>query len=431
MAWTYDDAIEYLESHVNFEQQSPTKEGAPSLDRMRALCAAMADPQHAAPVIHVTGTNGKGSTTRIITSLLAAHGLNVGTYTSPDIERVNERLSRNGEMISDDDFAEQLLAIAELEAITGVRPTRFDILTLAALRWFADLAVDVVVLEVGLGGRWDSTNVADATVAVVTNVGLDHVDIIGPRREDIAREKSGIVKPGSTLVIGETDDDIVAIFEAARPARTWRRGREFDVDDNTVAVGGRAIDVHTPTSTYDDVFLALHGAHQGENAALAIAAVEAFFERPTPDDVVREALATVEVPGRFEVLGRHPLLVIDGAHNAHGAVAAARTFEDFRVEGDRILVVGTNRPHDPFELLEALDARGASLVIGTNADFPRAVPATDMAAAAESLGIRAIAVPGVKAAVAEARRIAAPEDAILVTGSLYVVGEARRVLAAN
>lgn len=431
MAWTYDDAIEYLESHVNFEQQSPTKEGAPSLDRMRALCAAMADPQHTAPVIHVTGTNGKGSTTRLITSLLVAHGLQVGTYTSPDIERINERLSRNGENISDEEFAEQLLAVAELEAITGVRPTRFDILTLAALRWFSDLAVDVMVLEVGLGGRWDSTNVADATVAVVTNVGLDHVDIIGPLREDIAREKSGIVKPGSTLVIGETDPAIVEIFEAAKPARTWRRDREFAVDENRIAVGGRALDVHTPTTVYDDVFLALHGAHQGDNAALAIAAVEAFFERSTPDDVVREALATVTVPGRFEVLGRQPLLVIDGAHNAHGAEAAASTLDDFRIDGERILVVGTNRPHDPIELLEALDARRAQLVIGTNADFPRAIPAHDVAAAAESLGIPAIAVPGVAAAVAEARRRATPEDAILVTGSLYVVGEARRVLTTN
>jgi dihydrofolate synthase/folylpolyglutamate synthase len=431
MAWTYDDAIEYLESHVNFEQQSPTKEGAPSLDRMRALCSAMADPQHTAPVIHVTGTNGKGSTTRLITSLLVAHGLQVGTYTSPDIERVNERLSRNGETISDEDFAEQLLAVAELEAITGVRPTRFDILTLAAFRWFSDLAVDVMVLEVGLGGRWDSTNVADATVAVVTNVGLDHVDIIGPLREDIAREKSGIVKPASTLVIGETDPAIVEIFEAAGPRRTWRRDREFAVDENRVAVGGRAIDVHTPTTVYDDVFLALHGAHQGENASLAIAAVEAFFERSTPDDVVREALATVTVPGRFEVLGRQPLLVLDGAHNAHGAEAAATTLDDFRIEGERILVVGTNRPHDPIELLEALDARSAQLVIGTNADFPRAVAAHDVAAAAESLGIPAIAVPGVAAAVAEARRRATPEDAILVTGSLYVVGEARRVLTTN
>ncbi|HYD09156.1 MAG TPA: Mur ligase family protein [Acidimicrobiales bacterium] len=431
MAWTYDDAIEYLESHVNFEQQSPTKEGAPSLDRMRALCAAMADPQHTAPVIHVTGTNGKGSTTRMITALLVAHGLSVGTYTSPDIERVTERLSWNGERITDEDFAEQLLAVAEIEAITGVRPTRFDILTLAAFRWFAEIAVDVMVLEVGLGGRWDSTNVADATVAVVTNVGLDHVDIIGPLREDIAREKSGIVKPGSTLVIGETDPAIVEIFEAARPQRTWRRGREFAVDENRVAVGGRAIDIHTGTTIYDDVFVSLHGAHQGENASLAVAAVEAFFERSTPEDVVREALASVQVPGRFEVMGRGPLLVIDGAHNAPGAAAAASTLDDFRVDGARILVVGTNRPHDPVELLEALDARSSALVIGTNADFPRAVSAEDMAAAAESMGITAVAVPGVAAAVAEARRRAAPEDAILVTGSLYVVGEARRALTTN
>lgn len=428
MAWSYDDAIEYLESHVNFEQVSPTKEGAPSLDRMRALCTAMADPQHTAPVIHITGTNGKGSTARMVTALLGAHGLSVGTLTSPDIERVNERLSRNGESIGDDDLAEQLLAIAELEAITGVRPTRFDILTLAGFRWFSDLAVDAMVLEVGLGGRWDSTNVADAAVAVVTNVGLDHVEIIGPAREDIAREKSGIIKPASTLVIGETDAGIVEIFEAAKPARTWRRGRDFAVDENRVAVGGRAVDVHTPSATYDDVFVALHGAHQGDNASLAIAAVEAFFERPSDDDVVREAMATVEVPGRFEVVGRNPLLIIDGAHNAHGAAAAADTLDDFRVEGARILVVGTNRPHDPVELLEALGARRASLVIGTNADFPRAVPAVDMAAAAASIGIDAEAVPGVAAAVAEARRRAEPEDVILVTGSLYVVGEARRAL---
>lgn len=134
MAWSFDEAVSYLESHVNFEQQSPTKEGAPSLDRMRALAAAMADPQHAAPVIHITGTNGKGSTARMITALLGAHGLSVGMYTSPDLERVTERLSRNGEIISDEEFAEQLQAIAELEAHTGIRPTRFDLLTLAAFR---------------------------------------------------------------------------------------------------------------------------------------------------------------------------------------------------------------------------------------------------------------------------------------------------------
>lgn len=429
MAWSFEEAVSYLESHVNFEQQSPIKEGAPSLDRMRAIAAAMGDPQHAAPVIHITGTNGKGSTARMISSLIGAHGLSVGTYTSPDLQRVTERLSRNGEVISDEELAEQLQAIAELEAHTGIRPTRFDILTLAAFRWFADLAVDVMVNEVGLGGRWDSTNIADAAVAVVTNVELDHVEIIGPTRVDIAGEKSGIVKPATLLVLGETDPELVKIFEAAKPAELWLRERDFATEENRVAIGGRAVDLRTPSALYEDVLVGLHGAHQGDNAALAVAAVEAFFGRPTDDDVVREALASVKVAGRFEVLGRSPLLIVDGAHNVNGAQAAAVTLDDFSIDGDRIIVFGTNRPHDPVEMLEALDAQRARLVIATAADFPRAVAPRQIVAAAESMGVEAIAVPGVANAVARARAMATEADLILVAGSLYVVGEARRALA--
>lgn len=426
MPWTFDDAVEYLEGHVNFEQQSPTKEGAPSLDRMRALAAAMADPQDAAPSIAITGTNGKGSTGRMVGALLNAHGLSAGLYTSPDLERVTERLSMNGEMISDDAFAEQLEAIAELERHTGVRPTRFDILTLAAFRWFANEAVDVMVNEVGLGGRWDSTNIADASVAVVTNIGLDHVDIIGPTLADIAREKSGIVKQGATLVLGETDPQLLPIFEGRPAAAVWLRERDFAVTENRVAVGGRAIDLRTPTTRYEDVFVALHGAHQGDNAVLAICAVEAFFGRPVPDDIVREALAAVQVPGRFEIIGRAPLVILDGAHNVDGAEAAAATLDDFSIVGERIIVFGTNRGHDPVEMLEALDARRARLVIATAADFPRAVAIEQIVAAAESMGVQAVGVLGVADAVKLARKVATEDDAVLVTGSLYVVGEARK-----
>ena len=429
MAWTFEEANAYLEDHVNFEQVAPTREGTPSLDRVRALAAAMGDPQASAPSIHVTGTNGKGSTARMITALLNAHGLSVGLYTSPDLERVTERLSMNGEIISDEDFAEQLQAIADLEAHTGVRPTRFDILTLAAFRWFANEAVDVMVNEVGLGGRWDSTNIADGTVAVVTNVGLDHVDIIGPTRADIAREKSGIVKRGATLVLGETDPELLPIFEGTPAAAIWLRDREFAVLENRVAVGGRAVDLRTPTTRYEDVYVALHGAHQGDNAALAVSAVEAFFGRPPADEVVREALAAVEVPGRFEVIGRSPLVILDGAHNVAGAEAAADTLDDFSTAGDRIIVFGTNRGHDPVEMLEALEARRARLVIATAADFPRAVPPAQIVAAAESMGVQAVGVAGVEQAVALARKVAKEDDAVLVTGSLYVVGEAKRARA--
>jgi dihydrofolate synthase/folylpolyglutamate synthase len=429
VAWSFEEAVEYLEAHVNFEQQSPTKEGAPSLDRIRALAAAMADPQDASPSIHVTGTNGKGSTARMITALLNAHGLSVGLHTSPDLERVTERLSMNGETISDEAFAEQLEAIAAIEAHTGIRPTRFDILTLAAFRWFAAEAVDVMVNEVGLGGRWDSTNIADGSVAVVTNVGLDHVDIIGPTRADIAMEKSGIVKQGATLVLGETDPALLPIFEGTPAAAIWLRDRDFAVQENRVAIGGRAVDLRTPTTRYEDVFVSLHGAHQADNATIAVAAVEAFFGRPTPDDIVREALAAVVVPGRFEIMSRSPLLILDGAHNVNGAEAAADALDDFSVAGDRIVVFGTNRGHDPVEMLEALQATRARLVVATAADFPRAVSIDQIVAAAESMGVEAVGVSGVANAVAHAQRSATEDDVILVTGSLYVVGEARAALA--
>ena len=426
MPWSFEEASAYLEEHVNFEQQSPTKEGAPSLDRMRALAAVMGDPHEAAPSIAVTGTNGKGSTARMISALLTAHGLNVGLHTSPDLERVTERIAKNGVPISDEEFAEQLEEIALLEAHTGVRPTRFDVLTLAAFRWFADEAVDVMVNEVGLGGRWDSTNLADGAVAVVTNVGLDHADIIGPARSDIAREKSGIVKSGATLLLGETDPALLPIFESTPAAKIFLRERDFDVTENRVAIGGRAVDLRTPTTRYDDVFLSLHGAHQGDNAALAVTAVEAFFDRASADEVVRETLGSIQVPGRFEVIGRSPLVILDGAHNVDGARAAADTLDDFSIAGERIVVFGTNRGHEPLAMLEALDAQRAKLVIATSADFPRAVTPEQIVAAAESMGVEAIAVPGVAHAVERARQLAGTDDLVIVTGSLYVVGEARR-----
>ena len=213
----YADALAYLDDHASYEKTGRIT--SPSLEPITRLTAAMGDPQHACPVIHVTGTNGKGSTVQMITRLLMAHGLTVGTYTSPHLERVNERLSRNGEPIDDDDFAEQVAAIADLEALIGVRPTYFETMTASAFRWFADIAVDVAVIEVGLLGRWDATNVVEAQVAVVTNIGMDHNEFAGPTLADIATEKAGIIKPTSAAVIGETRPELLDIFEARRRRR--------------------------------------------------------------------------------------------------------------------------------------------------------------------------------------------------------------------
>jgi dihydrofolate synthase/folylpolyglutamate synthase len=388
----------------------------------------MGDPQLAQPVIHVTGTNGKGSTVEMITRLLMAQGLTVGTYTSPHLEKINERIKRNGEQISDEDFAEQIAGIADIEAIIGIRPTYFEAVTAAAFRWFADVAVDVAVIEVGMLGRWDATNVVDAAVAVVTNIALDHTEFAGPALADIASEKAGIVKPGSAVVIGETDPEMVQIFRDEGGAATLVRGEDFETVDNSLAIGGRALDLRTPTTIYSDVFLPLHGAHQGDNAALALTAVETFFAAPLAEDVVHEGFANVSMPGRFEVLGVQPLAIIDGAHNPPGAdVCAEVFFGDFHPDGRRILVVGTLR--DPAEMVAALRADEFDVVHACTAPSPRGVPGADVAKAAREIGCDEVYVhDSVDAACRAAMQYADADDAIIACGSIYVAGAARSSL---
>lgn len=422
----FDAALAYLDEHASYDKTGRVDE--PSTRAIAQLCAAMGDPQLAQPVIHVTGTNGKGSTVQMISRLLVAQGLTVGTYTSPHLEHINERIKRNGESISDEDFAEQIAGIADIEAITGIRPTYFEAVTAAAFRWFADVAVDVAVIEVGMLGRWDATNVVDAQVSVVTNIGLDHTEFVGPTLVDIAREKAGIIKPGSAAVIGETSEELVNVFRAEGGASVLLRGDDFETVDNSLAIGGRSLDLRTPTSIYPNVFLPLHGAHQGDNAALALAAVETFFAAPLAEDVVHEGFANAEMPGRFEVLGVQPLTIIDGAHNAPGAdVCADVFFGDFDPEGRRILVIGTLR--EPSGILAALRADEFDVVHACTAPSPRGVPAVDVARAARELGCAEVYVHDtVTAACNAAMRHADADDAILATGSIYVAGAARPAL---
>lgn len=422
----YAEALAFLDAHVNLEADPAPRAAAMRLDRIRRVTELMGDPQRTYPVIHLTGTNGKGSTARMISALLQVQGLSVGTYTSPHLERINERLTWNGAPVPDEDFAEVVDAVARLEPLLDGPLSHFEILTAAAFRWFADVAVDVAVVEVGLGGRYDATNVADGAVAVVTNVALDHVEVIGPTREDIAAEKAGIVKPGATLVLGEPEPALAHLFDADI---VWRRHEEFDCDDNRAAHGGRVLLLRTPGAAYEGVFLPLHGAHQADNAALALAAAEAFFGTPLHEDVVTEAFAGVRVPGRMEVVGRHPLRILDGAHNPAGAQAAAATLEDeFAGLDSRILVVGMLRGRDPVQMLEALDPTTVRLVVACPPPSPRAMPVEEVAAAARSLGMQVVTDESVEGAVRWALHEAREDELVLVTGSLYVVGAARSVL---
>ena len=424
-----DGALAYLDEHVNLETDVSARAASKRLDQVARLTELMGEPQRTYPVLHLTGTNGKGSTARILTQLLVAKGLSVGTYTSPHLERFNERIAWNGEPISDAALVEIIDAVASIERVMEEAPTVFEILTAAAFRWFADVAVDVGVIEVGLGGRWDATNVADGKVAVVTNVSLDHAETIGPTLADIATEKAGIVKPDSTLVLGETDPELADIFRAGGAAEIWERDRDFACEDNRLAHGGRLLDLRTPGAAYDGVYLPLHGAHQGDNAAIALAAAEAFFGAPLGTDVVEEAFAGVRVPGRLEVVARQPLVILDGAHNPAGAAAAADAIaEEFGNAAAKIVVAGFLQGKDPQEMLQALEVHTARMVVACPAPSPRTLPAQEVAAAARALGIDSEAANSVPEALARALAISSDDDLVLVTGSLYVVGAARAAL---
>jgi dihydrofolate synthase/folylpolyglutamate synthase len=427
------EALTWLDAHVDFESAMPTRRTLPSLDRMRALAALLGDPHTAYPVIHITGTNGKGSTAAMVTSLVAAMGLTVGTYTSPNLSRVNERIARNGEPIDDEAFTDVLDSLARIEGLMDESPTRFELLTAAALTWFADEAVDVAVVEVGLGGTWDCTNIVHAAVSVVTNISYDHTEVLGPTLEDIARDKAGIFTSGGTAVVGETDPTLVALFRSAAVAagsqEFWVRGIDFACTSNRLAVGGRLVDLRTPQAAYGELSIPLHGSHQGDNAACALAAAEAFFGSPLPEDVVAEGLGSVRVPGRLEVIGRHPLVLVDGAHNVAGMMVLARSLsEEFAIDGETTAVVGMLTGRDPTAMLDALVSAGVRSVIVCAPDSPRAMPIGDVAAAAASLGMGVALAATPDEAVRRAVERSGADDRVVVCGSLYVVADARAAL---
>jgi dihydrofolate synthase / folylpolyglutamate synthase len=430
------EAQAWLDAHVNLESTglppgADRRATAPTLKRIEELVRLLGSPEQSYPVIHLTGTNGKTSVARMISTLLAASGLSVGSYTSPHLERVNERIAWNGDPIDDATLAQVLSRISAIEPHLPERPSYFEILTAAAFTWFSDIAVDVAVVEVGVGGTWDATNIVDGQVAVVTNVSVDHVEYLGPTREQIAAEKAGIVKQVSTLVLGETDPALVGAFRDRGPVSVAARGDDFGITENRPAHGGRIVDVFAPDARYDEVFLALHGAHQADNAAAALAATELFLGRPLSEDVVTDAFATVQSPGRLEVVRHQPLVLLDGAHNVAGAQALCAALGEEFPQSPRTLVVGLLREKEPHEMLAALDAEHVARVVCCRPPSARALDPAAVAAAAVDLGANPAHVEtleNVDEAVERALAITSADQQIIVTGSLYVVGAARHAL---
>lgn len=428
---TYDEAVDYLDRHIGLGVR-------PGLERIEALLELMGRPQDAGPIVHVTGTNGKTTVARMISALLTAHGLKVGTFTSPHLERIEERFAIDGEVVDPDGFAQAIADVAPfvdiLEQRIGERATYFELTAAGALASFVANAVDVAVMEVGLGGRLDATNVVDADVAVLTSVALDHTNYLGTTVESIAAEKLAIVKKGATLVTGMVPDVVLGMAErrAADQGGAWRAiGREFSVTSDLAVPGGRLADIEGVHEAYSDIFLPLHGRHQVANLAVAIAAAEEMFGRPLSPEAVREGAAAVRSPGRVEQLGDQPLVVVDGAHNDQAMEALAETLVEEFADHAWTVVLGILDDKDVRAMLRHLEGLVESVYV-TAADSPRA---TDPGLLAGMVGevlpdVPVTVVPRVGEAVGQALAATGRDGALLVTGSLYVVGEARPLLAA-
>jgi dihydrofolate synthase/folylpolyglutamate synthase len=423
----------------------------PTKERVEALLDLLGQPQRSYRSIHLTGTNGKTSTARMVDELLRAFGLRTGRFTSPHLSQITERIALDGEPISARTFVEGYREIAPyIEMVDGqfdIKLSFFEVLVALAYAIFADAPIDVAVVEVGLGGAWDATNTIDADIAVVTPVDLDHTQYLGTSVDTIAAEKAGIIKSGATAILAAQPP--AAAAELLRRAGTVeasvaREGLEFGVLDRRVAVGGQVITLQGLSGVYDEIFLPLHGGHQAQNAALALAAVEAFFgvgagSGPLDVDLVRAAFSAVRSPGRLEAVRSAPTILLDAAHNPHGitaSVAAIGESFDFR---RLIAVVGVLGDKDVHGMLGALEPAVDEIVVTQNSS-PRAMGADDLAALAVTVfGVDRVTVePRLDDALETAVRLAEETDdgvlagvGVLVTGSVITAGEARVLLGAG
>ncbi|WP_456696410.1 bifunctional folylpolyglutamate synthase/dihydrofolate synthase [Aeromicrobium sp. P5_D10] len=418
----------------------------PSLDRIAAICRLLGDPQKAYQVVHLTGTNGKTSTSRMIDTLLRALDLRTGRFTSPHLQSMTERICIDGQPLSEQLFVDafaDVAAYAQIVDDSSEHPlSYFEMMVAMAYAAFADAPIDVAVVEVGMGGSWDATNVADGQVAVITPIGVDHASYLGDTPEIIAVEKAGIIKPGSHVIIAEQSPEVMDVLVGRAlevGSIVLREGVDFGVNHRITALGGQQISLQGVGGSYDEIFLPLHGAHQAHNAAYALAAVEAFTGSKQLDpDLVRGAFAQVTSPGRLEVVRRSPTVLLDAAHNPHGAHATIEAVQDSFSFSPLIGVVGVMADKDVEELLRIFEPVMAEIICTQNST-PRSMPAEELAELARDIfGDERVSVAdrlddALERAVAMADGGDGGDDAIgsggvLVTGSVVTVGEARTLL---
>jgi len=425
----------------------------PTLERVARAVELLGDPQKTFPSIHVAGTNAKTSTVRLIDRLALSVGLRTGRFTSPHLESVRERIALSGESIDIERFAETYddvspyLEMVDAESIGrgGPAMSTFEVLTVLALAAFAEAPVDAAVIEVGMGGRWDATNVVDAQVAVITPIGLDHAEYLGNTIEEIASEKAGIIKAGGLVVVAHQEPAaarVIADRVADVGATALIEGRDFSVAERSLAVGGQMISVQGLGGLYDELWLPLHGEHQAHNAALALAAFECFLgggQHRLDLQIVREAFFEATSPGRLEVLRRSPTVLVDAAHNPHGARASADALQESFDFGSVIAVVGVMADKDLQGILEAF-ADQIDVVVATAANDARAMSAEQVGQVATDLlgAERVVVVPNVVDALEHAVALAdeatlggAASAGVVVIGSVALAGQARMILGAH
>jgi dihydrofolate synthase/folylpolyglutamate synthase len=417
----------------------------PDLERIALLMDMLGSPQKSYPVLHISGTNGKTSTARIADSLLRSFGLRVGRYTSPHLESVTERICIDGVPLTEEQFAaayDDIAPYVELvDSRMPVKMTFFEVLTAMAYAAFADAPVDVAIVEVGLGGSWDATNVVQAATCIVTPIGLDHVPMLGTTVAEVAAEKAGIIHEGATVVLAAQEPEAAAVLLQRCVdvgATIAREGLEFGVVERRTAVGGQLVTLQGLAGTYQEMFLPLFGEHQAQNAAAALAAVEVFLgggeSRQIDPEAVREGLADARSPGRLEVVRTSPTVVLDAGHNPHGMAATVRALADAFSFTKLVGVVACLADKDVRGMLEVLEPALSSIVVTTNSS-PRALPVDDLyALAVEVFGEdRVAAEDRLDDALDTAVQLAEDEveyggAGVIVTGSVVTVGEARALL---
>ena len=424
--------MRFADALAELEARQPEHMPEPDLGRMRALAELLDHPELTYPAIHVTGTNGKTTIARLCVRLACAHGISTGLFTSPHLLSVTERLQLCDDEISITEFGheyEHLLPYLKTVDASVGPVTYFEALAALAFLWFADKPVGLGVFEVGMGGTWDATNLVAGDVAIIGQVGLDHPEL-GSTEAEVAGEKSGIIKPGKVAVVREQVPEALSVIERRAGevgATILLEEREWGLERRTGALGGQAITVKGVHATYEDVLLPLFGEFAAHNAAAAITAVEVLTERALEDHAVREALGGATSPGRMEVVGRRPLVVLDGAHNPAAARALAEALPE-AFPGERLhLVMAVFSNKDLEGVADAL-APLADVGYAATTDSVRARPAEEIEHALSSRGVPTTAFASVDDALAAARAAANDDDLILVTGSLYTVADARRAL---